>query len=82
MSSLTAIFGSKSTVEMPEKFVQILMLLLNCSGVSIAEFKRHTLRAFPKAKNSVACSEFVMGSKFHFSNEKISFPNSFSLTNY
>ena len=38
-------------------------------------------RAFPKAKYSVVCTEFPMGSKFHFPNGKFIFPNSFSLIN-
>ena len=30
-------------------------------------------RAFPKAKYSVVCAEFPMGSKFYFSKQKIHF---------
>ena len=38
-------------------------------------------RAFPKAKYSVVCTEFPVGSKFYFHNGKFIFPNSFSLIN-
>ena len=38
-------------------------------------------RAFPKATISVVCTELPAGSKFHFSQWKIFFPNSFSLIN-
>ena len=39
------------------------------------------IRVFPKSKYSVLCTEFAMGPKFHFLNEKFIFPNSSSLIN-